>query len=153
VAVIGKETEKGELVFTGEVLKESLDSLHEFFREARFLMRRYPVGKLRGKEKDHLGFFIAGLLEVVLRPFLEKWQASYHHWWEKESDDGLPPFERQKAFPRLDEMLADWKTVRRFCRESAEELTTTFNLPAVTGLEPPGLRQAWLEETKQVSEN
>ena len=40
------------------------------------------------------------MLETVLRPFLENWQARYRHWWTHESDTALPPFRRQREFPR-----------------------------------------------------
>jgi len=150
VALMGKENERGELVFTGELYDQSLDSLHAFFREARILMRRYPVGGITGNSKqNHLGFFIAALLEIVIRPFLEKWQASYRHWWQQECQR-LPqtsPFERQRDYPRLEDMLADWRAVRRFCRDAAKELTRQFKLPDVTAIEPPQVRQQWLKET------
>ena len=150
VSLMGKEDKRGELVFTGEIYDQSLDSLYGFFREARALMRRYPVGRVAaGGAQDHLGFFIAALLEVVIRPFLEKWQASYRHWWEHECQR-LPhasPFERQTGYPELQEMLEDWRGVRRFCRSAAKELTERFDLPDVMALEPPQLKQEWLTET------
>jgi len=155
VALMGKEDRRGELVFTGEVYEQSLDSLYAFFREARTLMRRYPVGRIgANKPQNHLGFFIAALLEVVIRPFLEKWQASYRHWWEHECAR-LPqasPFERQKGYPLLEDMLADWRAVRRFCRSAAKELTAEYRLPDVMALEPPQLKQEWLTETDAVLE-
>ena len=150
VALMGKENDHGELVFTGEVYSESLDSLHAFFREARALMRRYPVGRVAtGDPQNHLGFFIAALLEVVIRPFLEKWQATYRHWWERACKDQpeRSPFERQEGFPECQTMLADWRGLRRFCRAAAKELTETFILPDVASLEPPQLKQQWLKET------
>lgn len=150
VALVGKENEHGELVFTGERYDQSLDSLHAFFREARALMRRYPVGKIGGGQGDHLGFFIAALLEVVIRPFLEKWQVSYRHWWQQECRR-LPqasPFERQRSYPRLEEMLEDWRRVRRFCRDAAKELARQFKLPDAMAIEPPGSKQQWLKEIR-----
>jgi len=151
VAVIGKEDEHGQLLFTGEVLAESLESLHRFVAEARTLMRRYPVGRLTpGRDPDHLGFFIGGLLEVVIRPFLEKWQAVYRHWWEHQSDASLAPFERQDQFPGDQEMREDWNRLRRFCRDSAGELAKRYALPDIGALSPPRLRQTWLDETRRV---
>ncbi len=155
VALMGKENDRGELVFTGEVYDQSLDSLYAFFHEARALMRRYPVGRIAaGGARNHLGFFIAALLEVVIRPFLEKWQASYRHWWKRECER-LPqasPFERQQGYPRLREMLEDWRRVRRFCRNAAKELTEQFQLPDVMAVEPPQLKQQWLSETSALVE-
>lgn len=151
VALVGKEDKGGELVFTGEVYAESLDSLHAFVGVARALMRRYPVGRIAaGDPQNHLGFFLAALLEVVIRPFLEKWQAIYRHWWERasESQPDRTPFDRQSGFPDLQAMLADWRELRRFCRAAARELTQTFALPDAMAIEPPQLKQEWLKETE-----
>jgi hypothetical protein len=151
VAVVGKEDERGKLVFTGEVYSQSLDSLHAFVQEARALMRRYPVGRIpAGDAQNHLGFFIAALLELVIRPFLERWQAVYRDWWDNASAEGArrSPFERQEAFPELQTMLSDWRTLRRFCRLAAKDLTETFALPDVLALEPPQLKQQWIEGTE-----
>jgi hypothetical protein len=152
VGVIGKFDQDGKQTMTGEVLAESLDSLHRFFQEARGLMRRYPVGSLGAgtSSEHHLGFFIAGLLETVIRPFLEKWQARYRYWWQHQSDHTLPPFRRQAAFPGLAEMQSDWFAVRHFCNDSAAELAARFGFPEVTRLIPPRLQQEWLEETERV---
>jgi hypothetical protein len=153
VALVGKATRDGELVFTGEVLAESLDSLHCFFGEARGLMRRYPIGAIKaGRGGNHLGGFIAGMLDVVIRPFLEKWQASYHWWWEQgcARDQHLSPFERQTGYPRLDELQSDWNRLRRFCRDLAADLVRIYTLPDVLALSPPGLRQGWIDETRVV---
>jgi hypothetical protein len=151
VAVVGKANQQGELVFTGEVLAESLDSLHQFFTAARELMRRYPVGLLKvGSNQDHLGFFIAKMLEVVIRPFLEKWQASYRHWWQQHDDPTRAPFDNQADYPRLAELQADWVRLRRFCREAAQDLAQTFALPDILALTPAGLRQDWIDETDAV---
>jgi hypothetical protein len=150
VALVGKEDQRGKLVFTGEVYSESLDSVYAFVREARALMRRYPVGRVpAGHGQNHLGAFIAALLEVVVRPFLEKWQATYRHWWARACAD-IPeqsPFDRQAEFPLLEPMLEDWRDLRRFCRAAARELTQAFALPDVMALEPPQLKHQWLKET------
>jgi hypothetical protein len=153
VAVIGKLDKDNRQVFVGERYDQSLDSLHAFFKEARGLMRRYPVGRIgRDAPENHLGFFIAALLETIVRPFLEKWQASYRHWWERARAraPGAPPFEVQNGYPRLAELQQDWAALRTFCREAALELTQTFALPDVTAVAAPEMKQAWLQETATV---
>lgn len=152
VAVVGKIDSDGHHTFVGEVLVESLDSLYRFFTEARGIMRRYPVGRLAPDERcgNHLGFFIAGTLEAVVRPFLEKWQARYRFWWEHESNSQQPPFQRQASFEQLGTMLEDWARLRSFCRAAAEELAAAYRLPSVLGLMPPALDQLWQKETKDV---
>lgn len=152
VAVVGKVDERGNDIFVGEVLVESLNSLYNFFKESRGLMRRYPVGKMSSSHRaeNHLGFFIAGMLETVLRPFLEKWQASYRHWWDTQADENLSPFDRQAQFPGLVELQSDWQAVRRFCREAADELANNYHLPKVTTLMPPEMKRQWQSETARV---
>ncbi|MCB1739800.1 MAG: hypothetical protein KDK91_05480 [Gammaproteobacteria bacterium] len=153
VAVVGKLDERGADSFEGEVLDQSLQSLYAFFQEARGLMRRYPVGRLRvgARREAHLGYFIAGLVEHVLRPFLEKWQASYRFWWAQQSNAELAPFERQAEYARIDELQADWARLRQFCRDTSDALVQTFELPDVRGLAAPGMRVQWLEETRRLT--
>ena len=44
-------------------------------------MRKFPVGQLKKNKTKHLGVLINDLMVHVLRPFLEKWQAEFRHWW------------------------------------------------------------------------
>jgi len=73
VAVSGKRRDETSSDFSGEIIVESLTSLHSFFQEARHIMKNFPVGKLKEKNQSHLGILIHDLLTDVLRPFLEKW--------------------------------------------------------------------------------
>lgn len=131
VAVIGKEGALENKEFDGEVYSESLDSLYRFFQESRLIMRKFPVGKLDSKTKDHLGILINRVISDVLRPFLEKWQSRYRHWWEFESDKELTPCERQFKFPDLEEFLEDWKNVRYLMRELQSVLVESYELVEV----------------------
>jgi hypothetical protein len=128
VAVTGKPHDKYCKDFGGELYVESLESLYTFFREARGIMRKFPVGKLGPTTQDHLGIFIGRALFGVLRPFLEKWQARFYHWWEYESDKTLAPFERQAQYPQLKEFLASWTNVRQIMREMQSRLTKVYKL-------------------------
>jgi hypothetical protein len=153
VAVSGKIDDLEKLDFSGEVYAESFESLYRFFQEARQIMRRYPVGTINFDQapQDHLGFFIASLLEVIIRPFLEKWRAGYRYWWDNQSDKSLSPFLRPIQYARCDELLADWTAVRKFCRDTAKELAETYSLKDVTEIMPKGLRAKWIEETRLVT--
>jgi hypothetical protein len=68
------------------------------------------------------------VIRDVLRPFLEKWQAEYRYWWEYTSDKALNPFERQDAYPRRDEMIADWVEVRAVMKTIQIKLIDTYKL-------------------------
>lgn len=115
--------------FSGEVIEESLNSLHKFFLASREIMKDYPVGRI-GDDQRHLGFFVLEAMEWVLRPFLEKWQSEFRHFWAS-ADPGKPPFERQEDFAKLGEMKADWANVRAFFRASSKELADTYKFPDV----------------------
>jgi hypothetical protein len=121
--------------FSGEVLVESLDSVHTFFREARGIMRKFPVGQLKRNKTKHLGVLINDLMVHVLRPFLEKWQADFRHWWNQCDDrtKKLPPFVRQKKYPKYKEFIEDWRNMRLLMRELQAALIKAYNLVDVDG--------------------
>ncbi len=127
-AVTGKPGDEECVDFAGELYIESLSSLYEFFQEARAIMREFPVGKIYGDNNDHLGVTINRMMEEVLRPFLEKWQVNYRHWWENESNPRLTPFERQKEFQELEQYLDDWSSVRWLMRKVQQELVNVYQL-------------------------
>ncbi len=118
--------------FSGEVLSESLDSVHIFFREARGIMRKFPVGRLEQDKTKHLGVLINDLFVHVLRPFLEKWQADFRHWWKlAESDEHLQvltPFKRQEKYPKYKALIKDWKNMRLLMRELQSALLKAYVL-------------------------
>lgn len=127
VSVVGKTSDKNCTNFDGENLSESLDSLYKFFQESRGIMRSFPVGRI-GRKKNHLGILIHRMMRNVLRPFLEKWHGDYRHWWEHHANQKLPPLERQLGYPKYNEFLADWKSIRILMRLVQEELRKTYEL-------------------------
>jgi hypothetical protein len=136
VAVTGKQNDPECRNFEGEIYAESLNSLYAFFQESRAIMRRFPVGRIDGKNDQHLGVLINRVMCQVLRPFLEKWQAQYRHWWEHESNPRLPPMQRQAEFPELDSFLSDWADVRALMRALEKELVKAYQLVDVGANEP-----------------
>ena len=118
---------------TGELYIESLSSVYKFFQESRAIMREFPVGQITGDNKDHLGIMISRMMEDVLRPFLEKWQVKYRHWWENESNPRLSPLERQKEFLELAQLLEDWSSLRWLMGQIQQELVSVYNLVDVGG--------------------
>ena len=135
VAVTGKSGDDECTDFSGELYIESLSSLYKFFQEARSIMRQFPIGKIEGDNKDHLGVMINRMMEEVLRPFLEKWQVKYRNWWENESNPRLSPLDRQKEFPELEGFLQDWASVRWLMRKVKQELVVVYKLVNVGGHE------------------
>ena len=115
--------------FSGEILIESLSSLYSFFQEARNIMKRFPVGKISMDDEDnHLGVLVNRILSDVLRPFLEKWQSNFRHWWEEESNPRVSPMERQASFPEYDDFIADWGSVRYLMRQVRDEIAKQYKL-------------------------
>jgi len=135
VAVTGKPSDAECGDFDGELYIESLGSLYTFFQEARAIMREFPVGKIDGDNKEHLGVMINRMMEEVLRPFLEKWQVNFRHWWENESNPRLNPLMRQEEFPDLQQFLNDWSAVRWLMRKVQQELVNVYQLVNVGGHE------------------
>lgn len=131
VAVTGKCNDSDCTNFDGELYIESLTSLYTFFQEARSIMRKFPVGKITGDNKQHLGVMISRVMDDVLRPFLEKWQVYFRHWWENESNPRLNPIERQKEFPELTNFLSDWSSLRWLLRELQKEIVNVYSLVEV----------------------
>lgn len=132
VAVTGKPSDTECNNFDGELYIESLNSLYNFFQEARKIMRQFPVGRISITEKDHLGILISRMMENILRPFLEKWHVNYRHWWENNSNPRLSPFDRQSEYPNLKEFLADWSAIRWLMREVQKELVRIYSLIDIT---------------------
>jgi len=126
-SLVGKAGDEKCVDYEGEVLVESLDSVHVFFRECRGIMRKFPVGKLPDQTK-HLGILTNQLLINVLRPFLEKWQSDFRYWWGQKANPNLPPFERQKEYPRYDEFLGDWTNLRLLMRDLQKEMLAQYKL-------------------------
>lgn len=141
VAVSGKRGDKECKDFDGELLVESLTSLYNFFQECRLIMRKFPVGRIKDNNQQHLGCVIHDLLAKVLRPFLEKWQVNLRTWWDSEECEDISPFERQKQFPQYDELLHDWSEVRKVVRKLERTLIQQYKL---VDLEPSA------EEPRQV---
>jgi len=128
VAVTGKRDDPECTNFDGELYVESLNSLYSFFKEARLIMRKFPVGKIDPANSEHLGVLINRVLSDVLRPFLEKWQVDYRHWYESLSDKDIPPIERQQLYPKRDVFLEDWSSVRWLMRELMITLVKSYSL-------------------------
>jgi hypothetical protein len=131
VAVSGKRRDETSADFMGEVLAESLSSLHSFFQEARQIMKAFPVGKLKEKNQNHLGILIHDLLADVLRPFLEKWQADYRAWWEQQKHSEQSWFDVQKKYPKYTELLKDWTHLRKLMRKIEHQIRDEYKLQRI----------------------
>ena len=132
VAVTGKPSDCECTNFDGELFIESLESLFGFIQEARQIMRKFPVGRVEVATKNHLGILICCAINGVLRPFLEKWQVRFRHWWENQSNPRLGPLDRQAQYPQLEEFLHDWAAVRWLMRNLQEELAKVYSLIEVS---------------------
>ncbi|MEK6645989.1 MAG: hypothetical protein AABY84_04880 [Candidatus Firestonebacteria bacterium] len=130
LSVTGKSNDHKCENFKGEVFIESLDSVHNFFRECRSIMRKFPVGQLKKSKSNHLGIIINDLMVNVLRPFLEKWQSDYRHWWEYcgKKAKRLPPIKRQTKYPYCQRFLEDWKNMRVLIRKLQTKLVEVYKL-------------------------
>jgi len=133
VAVSGKRRDPECLNFNGELFVESLGSLYTFFGECRQIMRKFPVGRIKDENQQHLGCVIHDLLAHVLRPFLETWQVKFRTWWDSDEAKELAPFERQMQFTECEAFMKDWSDVRMIVRELEKTLIREYKL---VNLEP-----------------
>ena len=131
VAISGKRRDETSSDFSGEVITESLSSLHAFFQEARQIMKDFPVGKLKEKNQSHLGILIHDLLTDVLRPFLEKWQADFRVWWEQQDRSKQSWFKLQETYPKYRELLDDWTHLRKLMRKLEHRLRDEYKLQRI----------------------
>jgi hypothetical protein len=128
VAVVGKRHDWTCEDFSGELYAESLDSLYNFFRECRGIMRKFPVGKLKESKQEHLGVLINRILNDVFRPFLEKWNGPFRAWWVTVKDGKGSPYDIQNQFPSLKDFTTDWRDLRRVMRKVEETLRDEYQL-------------------------
>jgi hypothetical protein len=128
VAVVGKRGDKSANNFDGELYAESFDSLFSFFRECRGIMRRFPVGRIKDFRQQHLGVFINRILADLIRPFLEKWKGRYMAWCSNSAEPGRSPYELQKQFPDIQELLQDWTALRLIMRRVERTLAQQYKL-------------------------
>ena len=128
VAVVGKRGDKNATNFDGELFSESLDSLYKFFQEARLIMRRFPVGRIKDFKQEHLGILINRVLANVLRAFLENWNGQYRVWWARASKSDESPYEIQQKYPKCAEFLADWSALRFIMRRVELALAKEYKL-------------------------
>jgi hypothetical protein len=128
VAVVGKRRDLSCEDFSGELYAESLDSLYNFFRECRGIMRKFPVGKLKESKQEHLGVLINRILNDVFRPFMERWNGPYRAWWVTATDGKGSVYEIQSQFPRLRDFLTDWRDLRRIMRKVEQTLRVEYKL-------------------------
>jgi len=116
--------------FEGELLTESFSSLYAFFREMRGIMRKFPVGKIECIDEYHLGKFTCAIMNDILRPFLEKWQGDFRHWFDVESRkrQSDSPFLIQKDYPQLKELLKGWSDLRSLMQSVSQTLAREYQL-------------------------
>jgi len=131
VSVTGKRRDESATDYSGEIISESLSSLHTFFQEARSIMKEFPVGKIKENKQEHLGKLIHDLLADVLRPFLEKWQGEYRSWWNQQDINSGSWFDIQKNFNKYNELLADWTCLRKVMRKLEEQLRKEYKLQKI----------------------
>ena len=128
VAAVGKRMDQTAADFSGELYTESLTSLYNLFQECRGIMRRFPVGKIKEGNQEHLGVLISRILADVIRPFLEKWNGRFRAWWVSASQREGSPFDTQDEFPELKAFHKDWRDLRRMMRKVEQKLRDEYKL-------------------------
>ena len=100
-----------------DVIVEVYDSWYRLFGALRMLAKEVTVSALqkRSDAKKLLDTLMVTMNEG-LRPHLTKHHATFRHWWERPSDlasQDMSPQERQRLYPKYEELMSDIRDVNR----------------------------------------
>lgn len=94
-----------------DTIVEVYNSWYEFFKITREELKKIPASKLNENGTRELSSAMVEVLNLILRPHLTKWQASFRRWYEaecaKETSKGLPPQAIQQGYPNYVELVDD----------------------------------------------
>lgn len=109
-----------------DVIVEVYDSWHTLFGALRVLAKEVPVSTLqKPSDAKTLLDTLMTTMNEGLRPHLTKHHAAFRHWWDRPSDPAtqdMSPQERQRQYPRYQELMSDMRDVNRSLMDTAETL-------------------------------
>ncbi len=126
-AVTGRYDDPTCTKVEGELLMDSFASLLAFCKELRFILREFPATAAHNNN-PHLGGLLVTITRQVLNPFLDKWRQMYLDWWDHSSDKDKIPLDRQQEFPRLHDMLVEWRELKMTMRAVQDSILKSYKL-------------------------
>lgn len=73
-------------------------------------------------ESEILSNIIIKLLNDQFRPFLRYWYPQFEFYWENEAEEKINPIERQKRFPKYEEIVEEISKLQTKLKQTAEAL-------------------------------
>ena len=109
-----------------DVIVDVYDSWYRLFDALRLLAKQVPVSALqKPSDAKTLLDTLMTTMNEGLRPHLTKYHAAFRHWWEPSSDPtqhDLSPQERQRLYPKYEELISDMRSVNQGLIHLAEAL-------------------------------
>ncbi|HYG59228.1 MAG TPA: hypothetical protein VD902_14295 [Symbiobacteriaceae bacterium] len=131
IAVTGKPWDATGTDLSGEILAETIGSMHLVVDRVRNLLDRYQGVALEpdhAESVDAVTFCFRVL--AILNTYLHRCH-DFRYWWNDWSDKALPPGERQAAYPGFAQLQTDLLKVRAALREIQNELARTYGFERV----------------------
>jgi hypothetical protein len=116
------------------LLREALSSLHTLFDTIRGILRKYGPSIARPKSRDDdaisFGYLAVTILNVVLRPVLEKWHPLLLDY-ENVRPKTAPSLEHELKWERNDELRRELSRVRLLLIEYGDILAKVADVPSL----------------------
>ncbi len=123
------------------VIRESLDSLHQFFGITRGILREHgcDVAKSRNDGNLTLAAIALRVLNEVIRPCITRWHPELTSWEEQRATDGhgATSIEWERQWPHATECRADLNALRAQVRNYIDSLARIAGTPSLTDLIVP----------------
>ena len=110
-----------------DVVNEVYDSWYAFFGITRDLIKSLPVSKVRQDGTRKIIDLSIDVLNVGIRPHLDRWQAKFRRWYEAEekTHPDKSPQEIQALYPEYEALMNDLVSVNKklmIYREKMDDL-------------------------------
>ena len=109
-----------------DLIVEVYDSWYTLFSVLRILAKEVPVSTLqKPSDAKTLLDTLMTTMNEGLRPHLSKYHAAFRHWWERlpnAATQDVSPQERQRQYPKYQELMSDMRDVNRNLLGTAETL-------------------------------
>ena len=102
----------------------SHNSLHKVFDLIRSEISTIPIKRVRNDKSDTMVKFYVSILNDGIRPYLSKWHIPLRTWIENEKikDPSKSIIEIERAYPKYDEAVKDFKRMNENMQRFSQQL-------------------------------